>query len=633
MPNSSAFPGKPRTLSLGDRLALVASGLSKYERSKKAKQQPRDFNGRWVGAGANVRWTSHGIERLGTVKSIKDGRALVTVKNPDGSTSERTLDPSTFSVDRTKARLTSTTEKFHDEDNDLPMFMDKNKDKVNNAAEKDGAVITRKDRYGIEIKKSKSSPLVYQLYAPNSTSLGIFSEPSGIEDVISADKGEAAPVVASTLPKAFAVPKAVKELIMSRLPEDNPLSESDLRFLESLTDGSPISYEEIVYLRSLIGDVRRLYDLLGGDDTYEWVNRIEDPVEILPAHDFFSGQFEYYIAHFEFYDELIAVDFFASETEPQIFVWDNGAFIPTARSTQTYEAQYIEPIDEYTAQIASELPPSTRINPHDFYPEERNMFALASDYINTDHLKSISQLAYDSSERAYDASQQSRGEAGKFAVPSSQNGEFTYFAIMDDLDETAVIDVISITKDENGQPAVFKRFKGDWFPDPSILAKLNSGAPPVVIHLDDEKERDEVIAQVDDYDKDKDTVAPSPTFAIKKSLALFTATADDEYADEAIRLAQKFNRVDLIPESLRPYGASLSEDGIYGEYGEVLTASAQGANPLERLEDYLINNRGPVEIDWKSSTAVDYATKVFTKYMPADEAMAFAMILKNKATA
>lgn len=208
---------------------------------------------------------------------------------------------------------------------------------------------------------------------------------------------------------------------------------------------------------------------------------------------------------------------------------------------------------------------------------------------------------------------------------------------MDEVDKTSVADVVAIATTEAG-PQVFKRLGGEWIPDAELLTSLQSPTPPPVVYLDSENMVNDVVTQVDAYDAGESSSDSSDTeFSVKSDVTALIARGNvlPEDIHELITKARSFNRMDLIPEPWRAYSGTISESGLYGEFGEVITASAasQGLTSLQRLENYWLTGEGSAKIDWKSSTAVDYATKTFTKYLGAERALAFAQILKHKSGA
>lgn len=669
-------------------LSLIAAGMSQYQRKRKAENQPRDSSGRWVGAGANVRWRSNGQDWAGTVEAIKNGKAIVKVRHSDGSETTTTLNPDTLAVMASKARLSSVNKKYFDKGSDIKKYVAKNRDDIEKAAESGGARIERADGYSIdatkkpidrdgdgfvnekdkpresdqkaeqeEKRKKEGNPIIYQLYAPGGRSLGIFDGPGAedtMNDVVSNDSAESpAPsgpsLVSSGSPKAFSVPKAMREKISETLTDNSSLlSDTDIEFFSKFCSDSPVSAEDISNLRKFIDTVETLINLYGGSDGTEWVEKVDQPEEYDPIqHDFDSGIYEYFVAqHDSGVTELLAVDLY----EDKVLSWTGVDFSMDHGSVSNYDALFIDPVDEITArkiaytlhdQMANAEDVSFSIK--DIFPEERNLFELAASEMDTRYFNEITQLSYTPTERSIDAQHQARGEAGKFGKTYSEGMEATtpvkYFAIVDAVDQTAVMDIVAIFTDESGKPVAHRRSMGQWSIDSDILAQLTGPTPPPVIHLDSDEQVIDVLSQIDGYDSENEPAPEEPIteseFTLKAELKTLlnrdTVSSEDIY--DIVKKARSFNRMDLIPEEYRVYGSHLSSEGLYGEYGEVITASAAslGHTPLERLENYWLRGPGARKIDWNSSGAVDYAAKTFTKYLGSDQAYAFATILKNRA--
>lgn len=81
------------------------------------------------------------------------------------------------------------------------------------------------------------------------------------------------------------------------------------------------------------------------------------------------------------------------------------------------------------------------------------------------------------------------------AVTAAAGATGSLFAIVDDFDTTAVLELIQV---EPG-PKVSRRENGEWVPDGAILGQLNSVDPPQVVPVGPDI-ADQIISQVDSYD-------------------------------------------------------------------------------------------------------------------------------------
>ena len=83
-----------------------------------------------------------------------------------------------------------------------------------------------------------------------------------------------------------------------------------------------------------------------------------------------------------------------------------------------------------------------------------------------------------------------------------------YMAIVDEVDRTAVLDIIAIIKDDTGVESSWVRQNSMWVENPEYLEKIRSNSPPTVVELTDEETIKDVLAQVDASDSDEEAPAP-----------------------------------------------------------------------------------------------------------------------------
>lgn len=706
-PGSSVSEGKSLT---------AAGGMSTDKRRRKAEAQPRDGGGRWVTAGANVRWNSNGQKWAGTVEAIKNGKAIVKVRHSDGSESTTTLLPSTLAVMKSKARLGSAAKKYHDWQNDSGRWIGEHQSELQEGTEDGkGVVVQREDGYSFEAKKRKDkdgNPLVYQLYAPNGGSLGIYDEGASgeFDDIFEDDKnpgggeptnpeggsegegGETpptaptAPVVASGEAKSYSVPNNVQEAIRASLAALPEIPEADRTQAEVLCTGEQVTLKDVEWVYEFFEAIKDIENLYGGQSGKKWASKIMDKVESDETsiyepiqHDFESGALEYFAVDGV---SLIGVDFDSGD----VFLWDGVTFTGPVGTTETYNAEYIEPLDEFTAREIAYYIHDSKISSEyhgfstmDAFPEERNLFALAESELDFEEMDRIAKLAYDGYDRARNATAQARGQGGKFgSVPDSKQpttdkeavedvngavsnavegaegaedpmGSAKYFAIVDEVDQSAVLDVVAITQ-VDGQPSAFKRSLGAWTPDEKTLQSLKSPTPPTIVALGDVDEVKDVLSQIDEYDSGKDAVTASliqRRFSLTDGSFNITSVTDlidavnattvmaevpTDVVEHVSRRARALNRMDLIPEHFRIAGQLTANQDLIGEFGEVIVASGapSGANYLSKLESYWLNGDGAQKIRWTEEGALERAQKTFAKYLGTERAYGFATILHNQ---
>lgn len=92
-------------------------------------------------------------------------------------------------------------------------------------------------------------------------------------------------------------------------------------------------------------------------------------------------------------------------------------------------------------------------------------------------------------------------------APAAENAPL-YMAIVDEVDRTAVLDIVAIIKDDTGAETSWIRQNSMWVESPEYLEKIRSDAPPTIVELTDEETIKDVLAQIDESDSgDKKPVA------------------------------------------------------------------------------------------------------------------------------
>lgn len=236
-----------------------------------------------------------------------------------------------------------------------------------------------------------------------------------------------------------------------------------------------------------------------------------------------------------------------------------------------------------------------------------------------------------------------------------------YFAIVDDTDRTAVLNVVAITKDAEGNAQAWLRSNGEWVNSPETLADLQGATPPPVVELTAPSPLKGVLSQVDEHDAGADdATAETPLAASAASVNLEDAkrgyalpdgmyavhTADElKSVVEAFPLiasaeqgavkrhlkkrAEALNRKDLLPpdwrsNSLVEVGEGIaSTSPLMGEYGEVLVAAStkgakggvSGVKGYERLKQYWTHGDGAAKIRWGTKGDLTRAHSHLSKYV------------------
>ncbi len=251
------------------------------------------------------------------------------------------------------------------------------------------------------------------------------------------------------------------------------------------------------------------------------------------------------------------------------------------------------------------------------------------------------------------------------------NGTSTglYFAIVDEVDHSAVLEIVAIKDDGKGNPEAWVRRGGQWVQDSQIMADLKGATPPPVVKLPDEEEVKSVISQIDEYDKKNGNKAPAedaeqPVAAAAYSKKQRENDAERGYARpdgsypirnvsdlknaiqaygraneedrDAVRRhirkrAKALNRTDLIPDSwkeaaLRDFWDEVySTSPLYGEHGEVIVAAGvpgvadtpSDYAAVRRLKNYWLYGEGGAKINWANPNGnMTRCIAHLSKYMP-----------------
>lgn len=242
--------------------------------------------------------------------------------------------------------------------------------------------------------------------------------------------------------------------------------------------------------------------------------------------------------------------------------------------------------------------------------------------------------------------------------------EALYFAIVDDVDKTAVMDAIAIVK-SNGTPSAFIRSKGVWTASPDTLASLQGSTPPPVVELTDPATVKTVLQQIDAHDAEAEPAdtpdsAPAPAPAPAPVAASGFAMADGSYTiidSEDLRSAvvasgaspdifvkahirkraRALNRMDLVPAGWREF--TLAEIGelsaartVYGEFGEIIVAAGvpgiadtpSDMRSVAKLQNYWTRGKGALKIRWGTKGDLTRAHRHLAKYVGPQRAWGLA---------
>ena len=143
-----------------------------------------------------------------------------------------------------------------------------------------------------------------------------------------------------------------------------------------------------------------------------------------------------------------------------------------------------------------------------------------------------------------------------------------YMAIVDDVDHTAVLNLVAIIKDDTGTETSWVRQNGLWVADPKYLEQLRSDTPPTVVELTDQETIKDVLRQIDSSDLEEEEppteeapVAASAladgTFAIehpediKQAISTYYTSAPEErpsIRNYVTTRAHELGLTEMVPE-------------------------------------------------------------------------------------
>lgn len=252
------------------------------------------------------------------------------------------------------------------------------------------------------------------------------------------------------------------------------------------------------------------------------------------------------------------------------------------------------------------------------------------------------------------------------AAPAAE-GSALYFAIVDEVDKTAVMNAFAILK-ENSAPKAYLRENGAWAESPDVLADIQGTTPPPVVELAAPEPAKTVLAQIDQHDStqtqeatDSETepavvtasafeeaavrgyALPNGSYPIFDSndlavcVAEFSAKGDPENSEVKRHIRKRafaLNRMDLVPADWRT--PSIIERGealeaspnLYGEFGEVIVATGghrghRGGNAAA-LKRYWTVGRGAAKIRWGTKGDLTRAHRHLAKYVGSERAWGLA---------
>lgn len=232
-----------------------------------------------------------------------------------------------------------------------------------------------------------------------------------------------------------------------------------------------------------------------------------------------------------------------------------------------------------------------------------------------------------------------------------------YFAIVDEVDKTAVMNAFAIIK-EAGGPKAYLREQGKWAESPDVLSDIQGTTPPPVVELDVPEPAKSVLAQIDQHDTTQTQEAtdseaepavvvasavrgyalPDGSFSIYTVSDLAEAVKVAQTLDETAfevrnhirKRAWALNRMDVVPAEWRApsvveRGLVASASPLMGEFGEVITAAGRGhrghrGGNAAALKRYWTIGKGAAKIRWGSKGDLTRAHRYLSKYVGPERA-------------
>jgi len=514
-------------------------------------------------------------------------------------------------------------------------------------------------------------------------------------------------------PRKYRAPKAVREEISLALKEFSAIiSDSDREIAKRISQG-PVEKDDIEWMYTFFSQIDKAEKLRGGKYGRRWAEKVcavKDPLTaaVPPFAD--DDMFYYGISNNEdatHIQHLLAVDPKTNE----LYDWLDGQFtLAFGETIADVEEPYILPLDgETAAKLATwinfgSVDELQGFDPYNSNFEERNLFELAASEIDFEALDRTAAIiadgtGYSAPERSVNAKRQNRGPGGKFGGGGGGTGanppsktltafnkarlpyelplvanvgdrinewlgeavvaaaatttEAMYFAIVDEVDKTAVMDAVAIRKSPDNVPEAYTRKAGEWVKDDDMLANLRGSTPPPVVEIDDTETVKTVLAQIDEHDGTGEEVAddvssseqiqalsvgfelPDGSFSIKTlsdledTLTVFSfLEPTSEEINHVRKRAAALNRLDLIPSEWRTISmaqrgiTAAAQSPLMGEYGEILAAGVPGVADTPgdfaaamRLQNYWTRGRGAAKIRWGTPGDLTRAHRHLAKYV------------------
>lgn len=218
-------------------------------------------------------------------------------------------------------------------------------------------------------------------------------------------------------------------------------------------------------------------------------------------------------------------------------------------------------------------------------------------------------------------------------------------AVVDDLDKTAVIDLLAIAPG----PKVFRRNDGGWAEDAKWMNALRSVSPPPLVQLTDPGQIANVIAQVDeatkgmpfDVDAEKkpegdggeapaDGATPSEEPAAPKADEADPKAAEDEDKKPKDPVAASAAWADEHQRKADEFATQLALVAA-GKGASSLKGKAAGAAGAEKLRQYWLKGEGALKIRWGTPGDWKRCYRQLSKHL-GPRAAGYCQLMHGRAT-
>jgi hypothetical protein len=186
-------------------------------------------------------------------------------------------------------------------------------------------------------------------------------------------------------------------------------------------------------------------------------------------------------------------------------------------------------------------------------------------------------------------------------TPETSDVQPLYMAIVAEDDPRAVLDLVAIVpaSSTSTDPMTYKREKGKWVRDESILKDFKSATPPPVIPLTSEVLND-VLLQVDDAT----AVAASATFSADQLLMILWGPREEIAERYSAEFIENLDKNMTFDENFKAVFALAAAGGLDRNSGQA-----------EKLRRYWTVGKGAAKVRWGTGGDWSRCVRHLTKYM------------------